>query len=92
MILNKINNAGTIFIGNNTPIAIGDYIAGPSHTLPTNTSSRFSSGLSVLDFLKKTSFVWVPNKHVLRSLSRSCIFSSLAEGFDLHALSVSCRL
>ena len=54
-LVKSISNAGAIFIGEYTPEAIGDYIAGPSHVLPTSKSARFSSGLSVYDFIKKTS-------------------------------------
>ena len=51
----KITNAGAIFLGNYTPEALGDYVAGPSHVLPTSGNARFESGLSVIDFLKRTS-------------------------------------
>ena len=55
--IKKIKNAGAIFMGRNTPEALGDYLAGPSHVLPTSRSAKFSSGLSVFDFLKKISLV-----------------------------------
>jgi len=55
--LKKIKNAGAVFLGPNTPEAVGDYIAGPSHVLPTSKSAKYSSGLSVFDFLKRTSIV-----------------------------------
>ncbi|MGP1906501.1 MAG: histidinol dehydrogenase, partial [Candidatus Hodgkinia cicadicola] len=61
-ITRRIYNAGTIFVGHNTSIALGDYISGTNHVLPTSTAVRFSSGLNVLDFMKKSSFVWTPTK------------------------------
>ncbi|MGP1918124.1 MAG: histidinol dehydrogenase, partial [Candidatus Hodgkinia cicadicola] len=61
-IANRIVNAGAIFVGSNTSIALGDYISGTNHVLPTSSAVRFSSGLNVLDFIKKSSIVWAPSK------------------------------
>ncbi|PIM96449.1 Histidinol dehydrogenase [Candidatus Hodgkinia cicadicola] len=87
-----IHSAGSIFIGRHTPIAIGDYAAGCNHILPTNTTSRFSSGLSVLDFMTRKSVTCLPTLGSLRSISSPCIELALMENMDLHALSIGCRL
>ena len=87
----RIRNAGAIFIGTYTPEAIGDYVAGPNHVLPTARSSRFSSGLGVLDFMKRTSLLKCgPDQ--LRALGPAAIALGEAEGLDAHARSVSIRL
>jgi histidinol dehydrogenase len=87
----KINNAGAIFLGRYTPEAIGDYVAGPSHVLPTSRSARFSSGLSVLDFMKRTSLIRCDANSVLR-IGDAAVTLANAEGFGAHALSVAHRL
>ena len=89
-ILNKVNNAGSIFLGRYTPEAIGDYVAGPNHVLPTGRTARFSSGLGVLDFLKKITFTKCDKKS-LHLLSNSAIKLAKAEGLDGHALSINIR-
>jgi histidinol dehydrogenase len=87
----KIRNAGAIFIGAHTPEAIGDYVAGSNHVLPTNRSARFSSGLGVLDFMKRTSILKCgPDQ--LRALGPAAIALGEAEGLDAHARSVAIRL
>jgi histidinol dehydrogenase len=87
----RIRNAGAIFIGAHTPEAIGDYIAGSNHVLPTARSARFSSGLGVLDFMKRTSILRCgPDQ--LRALGGAAIALGEAEGLDAHARSVSIRL
>jgi histidinol dehydrogenase len=87
----RIRNAGAIFIGAHTPEAIGDYIAGSNHVLPTARSARFSSGLGVLDFMKRTSILKCgPDQ--LRALGGAAIALGEAEGLDAHARSVSIRL
>jgi histidinol dehydrogenase len=87
----QIRNAGAIFIGAYTPEAIGDYIAGSNHVLPTARSARFSSGLSVLDFMKRTSLLKCgPDQ--LRALGQAAIALGEAEGLDAHARSVAIRL
>ena len=87
----KIKNAGAIFIGKNTPEAIGDYIAGPSHVLPTSRSARFSSGLSVFDFIKKTSVIEC-SEESLNAIGSSAIEIAKNEGLDGHARSIEYRL
>ena len=87
----KIRNAGAIFIGQFTPEALGDYIAGPSHVLPTSRSARFSSGLSVLDFMKRTSMLEC-DINGLNILGPAAKILAEAEGLDAHALSVAIRL
>ena len=86
-----IRNAGAIFIGAHTPEAIGDYIAGSNHVLPTARSARFSSGLGVLDFMKRTSLLKCgPDQ--LRVLGPAAVALGEAEGLAAHARSVSIRL
>jgi histidinol dehydrogenase len=86
-----IRNAGAIFIGAHTPEAIGDYVAGSNHVLPTARSARFSSGLSVLDFMKRTSLLKCGPKQ-LRALGDAAIALGQAEGLTAHARSVALRL
>jgi histidinol dehydrogenase len=87
----KIRNAGAIFIGPHTPEAIGDYVGGSNHVLPTARSARFSSGLGVLDFMKRTSILKCgPDQ--LRALGPAAITLGKAEGLDAHARSVGMRL
>ena len=82
-----IRNAGAIFLGPYTPEAIGDYVAGSNHVLPTGRSARFSSGLGVLDFMKRTSILKCgPDQ--LRALAPAAIALGEAEGLDGHARSV----
>ena len=86
-----IHNAGAVFLGRHTPEVIGDYIGGSNHVLPTARSARFSSGLSVLDFMKKTSILRLgPDQ--LRALGPSAITIAEAEGLGAHARSVSIRM
>ena len=89
-ILNKVYNPGSVFLGRYTPEAIGDYVAGPNHVLPTGRTARFSSGLGVTDFLKKITFTKC-NKKSLQLLSNSAIKIAKAEGLDGHALSIDMR-
>jgi histidinol dehydrogenase len=87
----KIRNAGAIFLGAHTPEAIGDYIAGSNHVLPTARSARFSSGLGVLDFVKRTSILKCgPDQ--LATLGPSAMVLGEAEGLDAHVRSVAIRL
>jgi histidinol dehydrogenase len=90
-IAGRIRNAGAIFIGAHTPEAIGDYVAGSNHVLPTARSARFSSGLGVLDFMKRTSILKCGPQQ-LRALGDAAIVLGTAEGLDAHARSVSIRL
>jgi histidinol dehydrogenase len=87
----RIRNAGAIFIGAHTPEAIGDYVAGPNHVLPTARSARFSSGLGVLDFMKRTSLLKCGPEQ-LRALGPAAITLGEAEGLSAHARSVAIRL
>ena len=87
----RIRNAGAIFIGHHTPEAIGDYVAGSNHVLPTARSARFSSGLSVLDFMKRTSILKL-SPEALGALAPAAVALGHAEGLDAHARSVSIRL
>lgn len=87
----RVRHAGAIFLGRYTPEAIGDYIAGPNHVLPTARSARFASGLGVLDFLKRSSLVRC-GAASLATLGPPAIRLAEAEGLDAHALSLSIRL
>ncbi len=89
-IANKIVNAGAIFIGEYSPVAVGDYWAGPSHTLPTGTSARFFSALSANDFIKSTSIIEYDRKKLAASAD-DIIRLAEAEGLDAHAKSVRIR-
>ena len=86
----KIINAGAIFMGEYTPEAFGDYIAGPSHVLPTSGNARFDSGLSVLDFLKRTSYIEA-NKAGLKNTLHSIETLGNSEGLDAHVKSAKIR-
>lgn len=90
-LVKQIRNAGAIFIGAHTPEAIGDYVAGSNHVLPTARSARFSSGLGVLDFMKRTSLLKCGPEQ-LRALGPAAIALGEAEGLSAHARSVSIRL
>jgi histidinol dehydrogenase len=87
----SVRNAGAIFLGSHTPEAIGDYVGGPNHVLPTARSARFSSGLSVLDFMKRTSILKC-DAEALRALGPAAIALGRAEGLEAHARSVAIRL
>jgi len=90
-LLGRIRNAGAVFLGRHTPEAVGDYVAGSNHVLPTARSARFSSGLSVLDFMKRTSVLRLGPEQ-LRLLAPAAIALAEAEGLDAHAGSISVRL
>jgi histidinol dehydrogenase len=89
-IADKINNAGAIFIGDYSPVAVGDYWAGPSHTLPTGTTARFFSALSANDFIKSTSIIEY-SKEQLAESAEDIIRLAEAEGLDAHAKSIKIR-
>ena len=89
--LKFIKNAGAIFLGRYTPEAIGDYIAGPNHVLPTDRTAKFSSGLNVLDFFKRTSVVSC-NKKNINLVGKDAVILANEEGLQAHALSIECRL
>ena len=87
----RICNAGCIFVGENSPVAMGDYIAGPSHVLPTGGSARFSSPLGVEDFLKITNIIAL-DKPAMQELGQSATIIAKAEGLDAHARAISLRV
>jgi histidinol dehydrogenase len=87
----KVRNAGAIFLGAHTPEAIGDYVGGSNHVLPTARSARFSSGLGVLDFMKRTSILKC-GPEALRALGPAAMILGQAEGLDAHSRSVGLRL
>lgn len=89
--LARMRNAGAVFLGRHTPEAIGDYVGGSNHVLPTARSARFSSGLSVLDFVKRTSILKLGPEQ-LRALAPAAIALAKAEGLDAHGRSVTIRL
>ncbi|WP_137752667.1 histidinol dehydrogenase [Sphingopyxis sp. L1A2A] len=87
----KVRHAGSVFLGRQTPEAIGDYVAGPNHVLPTGRRARFSSGLSVSDFMKRTSFLAL-DEASLAAIGPAAVALAGAEGLPAHALSVRQRL
>lgn len=89
-IIKKINNAGAIFVGSYTPEAFGDYVAGPSHVLPTSGNARFESGLSVIDFFKRTSYLEANKKSLIKVASDINNLANV-EGLTAHALSAKIR-
>jgi histidinol dehydrogenase len=90
-LLAKVRHAGAIFLGRHTPEAMGDYIAGPNHVLPTSRSARFSSGLSVLDFMKRTTILELDAASIAE-LGPEAIALAEAEGLEAHARSIAVRL
>ncbi len=87
----QIRHAGSVFLGRMTPEAIGDYVAGPNHVLPTGRRARFSSGLSVLDFMKRTSFI-AASEAAIAAIGPAAIALADAEGLTAHARSIELRL
>jgi histidinol dehydrogenase len=87
----RIRHAGAVFLGHHAPEAIGDYVAGPNHVLPTSRTARFASGLSVFDFLKRTTWV-AADAFALAAIGPAAVRLAEAEGLAAHALSVSMRL
>ncbi|KQM13011.1 histidinol dehydrogenase [Novosphingobium sp. Leaf2] len=90
-LMRRIRHAGSVFLGRMTPEAVGDYVAGPNHVLPTGRRARFSSGLSVLDFMKRTSFIQL-DQAALEAIGPAAIALADAEGLPAHARSISVRL
>ena len=90
-LFDRVRHAGSVFLGRHTPEAVGDYVAGPNHVLPTGRRARFASGLSVLDFMKRTSFLGL-DEAALRELGPATVALAEAEGLPAHARSVALRL
>jgi len=90
-VLGKIKNAGSVFLGNFSPVAAGDYLAGPNHVLPTGGTARFSSPLGVYDFIKFFSFTYLSEEQ-LKKLGKDIIRLARLEGLEAHARSVELRL
>jgi histidinol dehydrogenase len=90
-LFDRIRHAGSVFLGRYTPEAVGDYVAGPNHVLPTGRRARFSSGLSVLDFIKRTSFIALDQGAIAR-IGPAAVALAHAEGLPAHAASVAKRL
>ena len=88
--LDSIKHAGSIFMGKNCPEALGDYLAGPNHTLPTSGTARFSSPLSVDDFVKKTQYTYF-TKQALEDVAQSVAIFAEKEGLSAHARSATVR-
>ena len=88
--LDKIHNAGSVFLGRDCPEALGDYLAGPNHTLPTSGTARFSSPLSVDDFVKKYQFTYYTSKALSKVASDIALFAR-KEGLEAHARSALVR-
>jgi histidinol dehydrogenase len=89
--LDAIRHAGSIFMGRNCPEALGDYFAGPNHTLPTSGTAKFSSPLSVDDFVKKTQYTYY-TKSALERVAEDVAFFARKEGLTAHAKSAVVRL
>jgi histidinol dehydrogenase len=87
----RVRHAGAVFLGGFCPEAVGDYVAGPNHVLPTGRTARFASGLSVFDFLKRTTFVSA-TPEALAAIGPSGVELAEAEGLQAHARSISLRL
>jgi len=87
----RIRHAGAAFLGRHCPEAVGDYVAGPNHVLPTGRTARFASGLSVFDFLKRTTWV-ATDRAGLAAVGPAAVRLAMAEGLDAHARSISMRL
>ncbi|WP_066652039.1 MULTISPECIES: histidinol dehydrogenase [Sphingomonas] len=90
-LFDRVRHAGSVFLGRHTPEAVGDYVAGPNHVLPTGRRARFSSGLSVLDFMKRTSFLQL-DAAGLAAIGPAAVALAGAEGLPAHARSVALRL
>ncbi|GFM30910.1 histidinol dehydrogenase [Novosphingobium sp. PY1] len=90
-LMKQIRHAGSVFLGRMTPEAVGDYVAGPNHVLPTGRRARFSSGLSVLDFMKRTSFIQL-DQAALEAIGPAAVALADAEGLPAHARSIQVRL
>ena len=88
--LDKIKNAGSVFLGKNCPEALGDYLAGTNHTLPTSGTARFSSPLSVDDFIKKTQYIYY-DKSALEKVYKDVELFAKKEGLTAHAKSATVR-
>jgi histidinol dehydrogenase len=89
--INKVSNAGCVFIGENSTVVLGDYVAGPSHVLPTGGTARFSSPLNTMDFIKLIDLVNI-DKASLKQLGQAASTIARAEGFEAHARAVEKRL
>ena len=87
----KVRNAGAIFLGRHSPEAVGDYVAGPNHVLPTSGAARYASGLGVLDFMKRTTLIECSEKGIA-AIGQSALILAEAEGLGAHARSVAMRL
>ena len=89
-LLGRVQNAGSVFLGRNVPEALGDYFAGPNHTLPTSGTARFSSPLGVDDFVKRSSFIYYTRAALGRVKDQVAAFAE-AEGLHAHARSLTIR-
>ena len=89
--LEKVKNAGSIFLGRNCPEALGDYYAGPNHTLPTSGTARFSSPLSVDDFIKKSQFLYYTDE-AFEKIAKDVDRFAREEGLTAHGRSATIRL
>ncbi|TVV70860.1 histidinol dehydrogenase [Sphingomonas solaris] len=87
----RVRHAGSVFLGRHTPEAVGDYVAGPNHVLPTGRRARFASGLSVLDFMKRTSFLSL-DERAIAAIGPAAVALARAEGLPAHGRSVAMRL
>jgi len=89
--LDKVSNAGCVFLGKRATVVLGDYVAGPSHVLPTGGTARFSSPLNICDFIKFINTVSV-DEASFEKLAQAAVIIAKAEGFDAHARAIEKRL
>ena len=89
--IDRVSNAGCIFVGGNSTVVLGDYVAGPSHVLPTGRTARFSSPLNISDFIKFINLVDIDEADLNR-LGQAAVTMARAEGFEAHARAVEKRL
>ena len=90
-VFDQVHHAGSVFLGRHTPEAVGDYVGGPNHVLPTGRRARFASGLSVADFMKRTTYLQC-DRAGLASIGPAAVALAEAEGLPAHARSVAVRL
>lgn len=90
-IIEKIRNAGTVFVGEYSPVTVGDYFAGPSHVLPTGSTAKFSSGLSIMTFLKRINIIKT-NRNYIKENQEKIRIMAINEGFPYHAESIAIRM
>jgi histidinol dehydrogenase len=90
-VIDKVSNAGGVFLGESSPEVMGDYIAGPSHVMPTGGTARFNSSLGVAQFIRRTPVISL-NQDTINDLAETAVTLAQVEGFDAHAQAVNFRI